>query len=525
MKEKIMDIKTKIKPWHWWVILIAIFSIVGGISVWSMTKESYEVLYSGLSTKDSQEIERYLSKEGIAYKMNEDNGSISVLAADTSKVKMELASKGLPNETSVGFELLDGTNLGSTKDDRLIQYKRALKGQLEKDLVNGIEGIEKATVHFETPNTDNIFLDDAKEEAKATVILGLATGTKLNESQIGGIQHLISAAIEGLKAENVVIVDDQGAVISDGEGDASSSTNQMDIVQQTENRIKNDIVKSLASVFGYDSVQVTVRADINFDEIIQNIERYDPLGTLVSKQENKENTVSKENGGQEVGTESNADVPEYQMEDGGDGIISSSSKEELIENFEVGKTVETIKKNPELTYLSVSVAIDQSMTEEEIEKLEEHVAVAAGIADKNNDGKLDNGKVIVTPFVFKQSVPDDVAEDVVETTNGLPIEVIIGIALFVIVLIFAIFVLVARNRKAKKKAQLLAEQQRLTAEMESDSMLQVLSANKARDMEDEEGMDEEALRHRQNLSREATEVAEENPRRTAEYINKLINEG
>lgn len=526
MKEKIKDIKSKMKPWHWWVTLIVIFTIVGALSISNLNKETYDTLYSGLTKDDSSEIQKYLSKNGIDYKINETSDIISVPADKVSTIKMELANQGLPGETNPGFELLDSTSIGSTKDDRENKYKRALKGQLEKDLVNGIESIEKATIHFETPEEENIFVSSDDEESKATVNIQIARGKELKEEQIKGIQYIVSAAIEGMKAENVVVVDSNGIAISDFEG-TSGSNKQSQILNETESRIKNDIVKSLSTVFGSDSVRVTVRTEINFDEIVRNIEKYDPTGTLVSSHSNKELSETTETDGTtEVGTEANVDVPEYQNENGKNGYRNYSSKDELIENFEVGKTIETIKKNPELQYISVSVAVNQNMGVEEIAVLQKYVATAAGIFDKDKDGEWDNGEVNVTPFVFK--VQEEKIDDVVAEEKGTLDEILDnklllfgGIAVIVILLI-VIFIIVRGNKK-KKEMMELSNQLKLEEEQRLRDKEMELRRLKMAEQEDE--VDQEVRNLRENLNKEATAAAEENPKRTAEYVSKLINEG
>lgn len=522
MKEKMMELKSKMKPWHIWSALILIFAIIATIIVLNMDKENYKTLYAGLTTEDKKDIEKYLSQNQVDYKIDEDSGTISVKEEEVSSIKMELANQGLPGETNPGFELLDETSIGSTKDDREMKYKRALKGQIEKDLVNGIDGIEKATVHFDIPEDKNIFVSEKEEdeESKATVTLKLSRGTELEEEQIKGIQHIVSAAIEGMKSENVVIVDSTGQVISDMDTTTSSNGKQSEIVIATENRIKKDILDSLNKVFGPDSVQVTVRAEINFDEIVRNIEKYDPEGTLVSRHSNKERSGSIDgNANQTVGTETNVDVPEYQMEDGTNGLRTYDNKDEIIENFEVGKTIETIKKNPELQYLSVSVAVNQNMDEEEIEELQNYVAVASGVVDKDRDGELDNGTVRVTPFVFKVEEEKE-KEPAAEKSFFEKNQMVIYIAGGIVILLIIILVIILRKLKEKK------EMENLQANLEEEERLRQkeMELRKLQLAEQENAIDDEVRALKENLNKEAFEAAEENPKRTAEYVSKLIRQ-
>ena len=89
MKDKLMDIKNKMKPWHWWVLIVAAFSIIGFISIFGMTRETYQVLYSDLETSDSREIERYLAEEGIPYQVEEAGKIIKVPAEESARIKYQ----------------------------------------------------------------------------------------------------------------------------------------------------------------------------------------------------------------------------------------------------------------------------------------------------------------------------------------------------------------------------------------------------------------------------------------------------
>jgi len=524
MKEKLTAIKSKMKTWHYWTIGIILFAIIGYLSVIGMKPDTYQTLYSNLDAKDATAIEKELSNAGINYVMSADQKTLQVEKTQVAKARMDLANAGLPGSQSQGFELYDSSSLGLTKDERQVKYKRALKGQLEKDLVDGIGVIKRATVELDYDEEDNIFLDNEKQ-SKATVIVELESGKTLSPSQIKGIQNLVSAAVKDLDPKNVVIVDQEGALISDVDGAttiAGQTGSEENVTEKTEGRIKNDIMKELSSVFGYENVRVTVRAKINFDEIVQNIEKYDPTGTLVSTQTSKEESVQKQDGVAEPGTESNGDVPEYQTEDQSNGATNSTKKEEVTQNFEVGKTVETVKKNPELTYLSVSVAVDQSMTKAEIKELEAHVAVASGLIDQNNDGVYENGNVKVTPFVFKQNQKNtpDTTEKAEDTGMNKWILISIGAGIFLLIVLLTImFILQKRKERLEREElerQLLKEREATKRALEENAL--------KRDQVVPE--DEETFKSRtHDLTKEATDAAEENPKRTAEYINKLINEG
>ena len=116
---------------------------------------------------------------------------------------------------------------------------------------------------------DRLF--EESEDSKATVSLEILKGRELSASQIKGVQNYVAANIENMQPENVVVLDNKGNILNEGLEDGSLASTegyskQIQIMNETESRIKEDIMKSLTSIFGADHVKVNVRADINFDE-------------------------------------------------------------------------------------------------------------------------------------------------------------------------------------------------------------------------------------------------------------------
>jgi flagellar M-ring protein FliF len=481
-----------------------------------------KVLYTNLSTSDSQTVMGELSKMGVAYSSADNGKSITIDGAEIPKVRMDLANLGIPHSGQPGLELFDTTSLGATKFEKDVKYMRALKGQLENDLAKGIDGVERATIQLSLSSEDNFFKDP--EPSKATVILKLRQGVHLNESQIKGVQNVISAAVQRLNANEVIVLDELGNILSDLSNGTQQpgvqASKQAEIVAQSEDRVKNDIMKSLSTIYGYDHVRVNVRASINFDEIVRNIEKYDPVGAVISR--NNKTEKSTKTGAvtsTQVGTASNGTVPQYTAGTSPSQDTFNQDNQQLIENFDVGKTVETIKKNPELVNTNVVVWIDKTMSDADAKKLEQSIAIASGITDKNNDGIYDNGEVKVTPVLFNQNATNQPEKDVtskpVTTTNSFFNQktvltfVMIGIAICVLVLLI-LFIFRRREDKDSKKI-IQRYRDRSTADAIED---------------EEEGFSVAGGVYGESnrLKREVAETAEKNPERSADYIRKLINE-
>src|SRR5262252_9935010 len=102
---------------------------------------------------------------------------------------------GLPKSGRIGFELFDKTNFGATEFTERINYRRALEGELERSVMSLAE-VEQARVHLTFPK-DSVFLE-ARQPAKASVMVKLRPGARLEPPNVLAISHLVASAVEGL---------------------------------------------------------------------------------------------------------------------------------------------------------------------------------------------------------------------------------------------------------------------------------------------------------------------------------------
>lgn len=565
-----------LNPWIKWGALGVILALLLFLSIKFFTPNNSVVLYSNLDAKDQQAITTELAKMGVNYTEDPETKSISVQKSEVSRARMELASQGLPSSGNPGFELFDQSTIGTTQFDKDRKLERALKGQIENDLIKGVDVIERATVQLSLSTEKSIF--EESENSKATIIVGLKRGTELSETQIKGIQHFVSGAVKNLKPEDVVVLNEMGedltAEISDGTIASTSGMNkQLQIVQQTEDRIKRDIEKSLYTIYGKDSVTVNVRANINFDEVVRNIESYDDKNkALVSKNENKETTKKIDDATvDEVGTETNGDVPDYETEQNknNDGkTVYVQDKNQVIENYDVSKTMETIKQNPALTNLSVSVYVDDTKapdTTEELTDLENSIALSAGIVDTDNDGKYDNGQVKVTKVMFSTKANNNPVEDASSGSSDFAsflknksnvVWMIVIVMMGVLIIAIVSWTMYQRKEREEEnrlfggfegntigktskgsfidhQGQMIGNEGDLegsipslkkeTSNLSGSLDSKLMENIKQRKEEDEDDFDLEIRKNK--LAENANKAATDNPQRTAEYIKKLINEG
>lgn len=89
---------------------------------WYANRTDWHILYSGLESKDLQQVAQELSAANIPYQMTEDGSGIEVGSDQMNRARMEIATKGMPQSGRMGFELFDKPNwVGSDFDEKVNQ--------------------------------------------------------------------------------------------------------------------------------------------------------------------------------------------------------------------------------------------------------------------------------------------------------------------------------------------------------------------------------------------------------------------
>ena len=76
---------------------------------------------------------------------------------------------------------------------------------MEQDIVRNFATVETANVQITLPEKDNF--DEEKAKGTAAITVGVKRGQLLTADQVAGIQQMISAAVPGVKAEEVSVID------------------------------------------------------------------------------------------------------------------------------------------------------------------------------------------------------------------------------------------------------------------------------------------------------------------------------
>ncbi len=358
-------------------------------------------LYTGLSLQDSSKVVAELEKSGIPYELSANGSEILVPSDKLLRMRMNLAGQGLPSVGSiVGYEIFDRSeSFGSSSFVMNVNMARALEGELSRT-IQTISGVDTARVHLVLPKQE--LFTRKKEPPSASVVVKMR-GSQLERSEVTAITHLVASSVPGLEASRVTVVDSHGRLLARGNGeegmDAGAGT-AAEYRLAFETRMQNDLEDLLEKVIGAGKVRIQVAADMNFDRIVTNSEKYDPEGQVArSTQSTSEKNTSMDGaGGNNVSVSEN--LPGATT-GGGATTTSQQAIERSDEttNFEISKTVQNhISEGGKVNKLSVAVLVDGTYTtdadgnetyaprpEDELKQLRTLIASAIGFDEKRGD--------------------------------------------------------------------------------------------------------------------------------------------
>ena len=338
-------------------VLTAFFLYMAG----AITEPPKTILFSGLEARDAAAVTAKLDSMAVKYDVKE-GGTVLVPADQVTKLRMALAQDNLP-AAGVGYEIFDKSDaFGTTAFVQNINHQRALEGELARSMQT-IEGIQSARVHLVIPERQIFARDD--QQPSASVVLKSAG--KMDRGQVRAVQHLVAAAVSGLSADRVAIVDDRGNLLAGGDeksGPDALARSQDEDTANYENSLRQRIEAIVSSVVGAGHVQVQVTADINYNHTQTTSETYDPDSKVVRStqtvEQNASNTTA--NGGSNAVSVANSlpgGAPPPAT--GGDQSKDTSGRTEETTNYEISKKVTTSTVDGgDVKKISVAVVVDGS---------------------------------------------------------------------------------------------------------------------------------------------------------------------
>lgn len=411
---------------------------------------TYAAAYSGLSEADASQIVQKLDENNIPYQLK-NSGTIEVPNDQVYPVRLLMAREGLPESSTVGYELFSGTTmLGMTEFSQQVNYQRAVEGELQRT-IGSLDAVQAVRVHLVIPEKTLLTSDQGTSTASVTV--QVKPGHALDGDQVRSITHLVASSVEGLKPENVVVVDTEGNMLADGTGakiamDASQKIEQRAAEQAYATEVQKRVQAILDTILGPNRsvVQATVEMDWTQREITSNM--YEPTAVAVrSSQIINENSTEGGTEGGVPGAETNLpEGEETTVETGG----STYERSEETLNYEVSQIQShEIVAPGKVSRLSVSVMVDGITDQAQMDAIKAAVQVAAGIDTTRGD------QIVVEAFDFDTTAVDTLNAEL-EKQQKQQLYTQIGFAAGAVLILAVLFFFILRTinnlRNASKEA-------------------------------------------------------------------------
>lgn len=445
-----MDKKKKIKFGVSSLLIIVSITILIVVA----TRPKYELLYKNLSLKDTGQITKKLDEMNIKWKTGDKENDILVPSDMKNKIKIELASQGLPKD---GYGFIDAFNDSSwtmTDYEKKERMKYALQNELAST-ISEIDGIESATVYIDEKEDTGYVLEENKQQTTASVFIKKDDNKPLSNDKVAAIKNLVAGSMN-MEPEQVSIIDDSGKLLTEDEdGVDYSITDQYSIEQNIELRTNESIKKFLENVFGYGNVDVRTSVKLNFDNETTKIVEFKPPiegneeGLIRSMEEVEESMVGGNEGGV-PGTESNP--PKYVMDGNQNNKYNKASK---TINYELNEINKEIKKTPgQVESITVAVLInsdsiiDGELTEEKKKEISDLIFAATG---------LDTKQVQISSDKFSTNDTKTKAPKKESSKFNLPILILLAGILAASIVGFVIFRRKKENEKVKELENTIEE--------------------------------------------------------------------
>jgi len=563
--KRLMDqIKTLWGKWSWVqrlsLIGVAAAAVLALVLMVTLSASPSRVAVIGSPIKDQQAvlaITARLDQESIAYTTTED-GHIYVGDIKTAqRARAILFRENLIPSGIDPWAIFDVERWTITDFERDINKRRAITKALEQH-IGALEDIDAVSIELVLP-ADTLFKEDQKQTT-ASVRITPKPGSDIavNRKKIEGIVKLITFAVEGLKAENVVVTDQAGVQLNDFAGMAGMDRlelgkREMDFKRKLEAQYTSTILSALQDIYKTDRVKI-VKLDLTLNTDVQSMdkEEHTPIvmqdanprtneprqvvPSLVLSQSKKDVTFS--------GTGFNPEGPAGQegqtppaYKDLSNLVGNYTDKSEITNNV-VNTEKSKIEKSPvRIEKVTVGVALDGTWTKDFDPKTGE-IQVETNGSIKRTFHALSNDDLQKAKSVLQAAVGYSFPRGDIVTVEAIPFDrtvqfekedadfraqknlqntlLVIIVGLVVVLVAFLVFRLISREMERRRRLR----------EEELSRQHQAMREAALRSAE-EEGVQVEmsvAERARLELQETAVNMAREHPADVAQLIRTWLAE-
>jgi flagellar M-ring protein FliF len=379
------------------VVSAAMLGLLGVLMLRGGGADHMALLYADLDLREAAQISDRLDAAHIPHQAVGGGAQIMVPADQVTRARLLLAKDALPSGGSIGYEIFDrGDGFTTNEFQQGINQLRALEGELART-IRSIDGVRAARVHLVLPKREPFSRD--RQEAQASVLLTTAGAGRLDHESVQAVVTLVSAAVPGLRPQNVAVVDSKGNLLArageGGEGQVAAQTTE-ELRRGMEARVARAVEEMLEPSLGAGHVRAEATVDADFDKVSESQERFDPDGQVVRSTQTTSDTSKSTEASQTVTVQNN--LPNA---DAGapPAAGNQDQRQEETTNYEISKTVRTIaREQAQIRRISLAVLVDgietrapdgsmswQPRPADELDRISRLVKTAIGFDAKRGD--------------------------------------------------------------------------------------------------------------------------------------------
>jgi flagellar M-ring protein FliF len=357
---------------------LAIVAATGLLAWWTL-RADYQVLFADLTPQDAAAMAGELEKQKVAFSLDEREGGTTILVDrnEVHKTRIKMMGRDLPLHGAVGFELFNNSDFGMTEFAQKVNYQRALQGELTRTILS-LSEVRDARVLLALPE-QGLFKQNAARP-KASITLSLRQGQALRPEQVAGIQRLVAAAVPGISAEDVTLVDQWGVAltrVADGPHVEGGSA-RLDVKRDVEGYLARKAGEVLDRALGAGQALASVDVTLNLDRVQVTTEEvvgapgksgHAQTGVVV-----RERDTQRDLGGP-LAVRASAD---------GAGSAGGSSQREV--EYAVGRRVEQVVSHPgAVRRIQVVAVVRRALDAAQQEQIARMVAASVGASTDRGD--------------------------------------------------------------------------------------------------------------------------------------------
>lgn len=375
---------------------------------WTMLSPAPQrVLYSELADAEKARVVGALDKAAISYRLDDTTGALTVDADDLYKARMLVASDGALATPDSGTDMLDKLPLGASRAVEGDRLRSAREHELILSLME-IDGVEAARVHLGEPQ-HSVFVRD-EIAPTASVMLRLARGRQLADSQVTAVVNLVAGSVPGLSVDAVRILDQHGRLLSAAK---SSDGDRLELQARMEQKLRGQLDQLLLPMLGEGNFSSEIQVELDMDDVTRARESYEKQGVVRTETQSQSQS---QGAGQAVGVPgvlSNTPPPAATASPGppqgtapaAPGGAPNNGESSTARTYELGREVSVANSGPgRIKRISVAVALSQAAMKKgkaaDVEQIKQLVSAAVGIDAQRGD------QVAVVARTFQPPIDD-----------------------------------------------------------------------------------------------------------------------